>query len=248
MKIFTSIAPRKTDTQRLAIESWIENGFQPVSMNSAAEIERLAPLFPEVKFIRAHRDATELAGKPLIYIDDLLEAMAASGDKVCGLVNSDIIFRSHRNLPEWFHYAAVDGLVYGSRMDVDQPGDTAGEIYQVGFDYFFMDAVTAAGYPPTALSMGAPMWDYWAPLVAILRGRNCGKVDEVFAYHVRHEAEWDNTFNIRMMKEIIDHSGIEFEGIEGVDFSTLNSASGTVLHQFAQFILSFLASHSKPVT
>ena len=81
MKIFTSIAPRKTDTQRLAIESWIENGFQPVSMNSAAEIERLAPLFPEVKFIRAHRDATELAGKPLIYIDDLLEAMRPAATK-----------------------------------------------------------------------------------------------------------------------------------------------------------------------
>lgn len=248
MKIFTSVAPRRLESQKLALESWIVAGFQPVSINTVAEIGQLKPMFPELDFVPAGRDATGHAGKPLIYVDDLFTAVEQSGDAVCGLVNSDIIFRSKRNLPAWFGEIASAGLAFGSRLDIARPEDNAGQVYSVGYDYFFMNAATAADYPKTTLSMGAPMWDYWAALVPILRGRNCTLVNEVCAYHVSHEQVWDMTINIRMMKQILDHSGIEFEGIEGVDFSTSNALSKRVLNEFGRFIVPFLESRSKRLT
>lgn len=229
------------------MESWITAGFQPVSMNNAAEIEQLTAAFPEVEFLQASRDATGIAGKPMIFVDDLFAAMASCGEAVTGLVNSDILLRSSSNLPDLFRFNAANGLVFGSRIDIDQPQDCTGELYRIGYDYFFMDAETARNYPPTILSMGAPMWDYWAVLIPILRGRTCRYMNKVCAYHVRHERHWDNRLNIRMMKEIIDHSGIEFEGVEAVDFSNENIASKKLLGQFAVFILQFLEAHSKPV-
>jgi len=247
MKIFTSIAPRKIEIQQRALKTWVDAGFQPVSLNSPAEIEQLATPFPKVEFIETDRDATAITGKPFVFIDDLFAALAASGEEVSGLVNSDIIFRSSLDLPKLFHERAAGGLVFGSRMDINQPQDTAGELFRIGYDYFFIDTATARGYPPTSLSMGAPMWDYWTPLIPVLKGSNCSLMNGVCAFHVRHEQNWDNKLNIRMMKEIIDHSGIEFEGIAGVDFNTDDKSRVKILRQFAQFIVPFLETNSRLV-
>jgi hypothetical protein len=247
MKIFTSIAPQKISIQQRAVESWLAMGFQPVSLNSAEEIDVLRDSFAAVEFINTHRNAEALAGKPLILVDDLFAAIAASGPGVSGLVNSDIIFRSTSPLPDIFREQAAGGLVYGTRIDIDEPEDTFGDEYSVGFDYFFMDAEIARCYPPTRLSMGAPMWDYWAVLVPMLKGINCRRMNAICAFHLRHEQQWDNELNIRMLKEVLDHSGIQFEGISGVDFSTENALSKRVLTQFGHFVLPYLEANSSPV-
>jgi hypothetical protein len=247
MKIFTSIAPRKIAIQQHAVDSWLEAGFQPVSLNSATEISLLRAPFPKVEFIETSRDAASIMGKPLVFFDDLTAAIAASGPGVSGIVNSDIILRSVHPLPDLFKEKAAAGLVYGTRVDIDEPKSTFGEEYTAGFDYFFMNSATARCYPPTRLSMGAPMWDYWAVLVPLLKGVVCRRMNEMCAFHIRHEQQWDHQLNILMLKEILDHSGIEFEGIQGVDFSTENDASKRILSQFGHFILPYLESGSSPV-
>ena len=229
------------------MDSWIAAGFQPVSLNNAAEIEQIRPQFADIEFIRTGRDAGAICGKPLVFVDDIFAAVCAAGDGVSGIVNSDIIFGGSHDLPKLFDARATGGLVFGSRMDIDQPGDIVGDIFRAGYDFFFMDADTARVYPPTQLSMGAPMWDYWAALVPILRGRKCSLMNSVCAYHVRHEQNWDNALNIRMMKEILDYADMEFEGVDGVDFNSENKASKSVLRQFGHFIVPFLETQSKRV-
>jgi hypothetical protein len=245
MKIFTSIAPRNIDRQKLAVESWIKAGFKPVSLNRAAEIDLLSAQFPQVEFILTTRDSTATTGKPLVFADDLFAAISRTGGGVSGLVNSDIIFRSPLNLPELFGEKAAGGLVFGSRTDIDQARETSGELFRNGYDFFFMDAKTARVYPPTSLSLGAPMWDYWAALVPMLKGLDCYLMNAMCAWHVRHEQHWDKLLNIRMMKEILEYSGIEFEGISGIDFSTENDGSSRILRQFGHFIVPYLEANSR---
>lgn len=247
MKIFTSIAPRGIEKQQHAVRSWAEHGFEPHSLNTGDEIFLLRTRFPEVRFIEVERNAMDTIGKPFVFVDDLLSACRNSGDPVSGIVNSDIFFRAPVDLPALFAEHAANGIVYGSRVDLESCEARTGQVYEVGFDFFFMDRDTAGLYPRTKLCMGAPMWDYWAPLIPILRGRPCRFLNAMVAFHVVHEQAWDNEINIRMMHEIIQYSGIEFEGIDGVDFTTHNHASGRVLHEFAQFITPFLAQNSEPV-
>ena len=170
--------------------------------------------------------------------------MISCGDNVTGLVNSDIILRSSHSLPRLFEENVTHGLLYGSRIDIDHPDEKVGKTYREGYDIFFIHKDTIRLFPTSRLSMGAPMWDYWAVLVPLLRGHRCLKITRACAFHLRHEQAWDNELNIRMMKEIIDHSGIEFRGIEGVDFNSQNHRSKMVLHQFAQYIKSYFEKRS----
>jgi len=247
MRIFTSLAPYAFEKQSRAIRSWCQHGFKPCSLNRQFEIEALQADYPEVTFIKVERDAHDIVGKPLVYFDDFLGAINAGSDSVAGIVNSDIIFGSESNLPELFGKHAENGLVYGSRIDINNPTDTEGQVYFQGFDFFFMDRSITGIYPPTQLCMGAPMWDYWVPIMVIIKRLGCKKLKTPFAYHVKHPQQWDDALNIRMMREIVEHSGLNFADAGQVDFSSMNENSMRLLIRFGHSIIPYLKANSADV-
>lgn len=252
MKIFTSIAPRdisatKADRQQLAIESWLESGFEPVSLNCKEECQLLSDRFPQVEFRDVSRDARGVAGKPLIYVDDLLSAVANADEAVSGIVNSDIIFRSKFDLPAEFSRISSGGLVYGCRLDVDSARDTQGRIYDVGFDYYFLDKATASLYPTSELCMGAPMWDYWMPLISSKLKRPTQFLRNIVAWHVVHEQAWSQPVNLRMLGELVRASGMDFGAISSCDFESFDQRGIEALREFSQFILPYLYQNSQVI-
>ena len=243
--ILTSIAPVDLEKQQRAVDSWIHQGFEVRSLNRASEIDVLHEAFPAVRFHQAERDAGAVFGKPLVYLDDLFEVARAEQLPVFGIVNSDIVFRDKLPIREAVIDEASRRLVFGSRIDVEHFEQKWGELYWSGFDYFFMGQDDIALYPKSDFAIGAPYWDYWVPLMPILRNRVPLLATDAMALHKKHEQAWDEYQMIVTMKEIVDLSGIEFEGVDHVDMTTDNRSARSFRHAFGLFMIEFIYRNSE---
>jgi hypothetical protein len=201
--IATSLAPGKgIDIQREAVHSWQRIGFTVISVNCEEEIAVLKPYFPTIEFIRVFKDARNQYGKPYIYFDDIMTSLWKQESKICGIVNSDI----HLVKAELYSFLlkeAVDSFIYGSRIDVENLSSTEGEVVREGFDYFFFDKSVITAYPPSALCMGLPCWDYWAILVPLFSGIPVKKVMTSHAYHIKHTVNWNNEISNRLFRYLL---------------------------------------------
>ncbi|TWJ33043.1 hypothetical protein [Geobacter argillaceus] len=188
--VATSIVPRNIELQQSAIASWQALGFDVISINSSSEIKAVQQYFPSVSFVSADRTAEQLTGKPFVYFDDVCRALTESGADICGIINSDIFLRADGDFKEFISRESRGSFLFGSRIDVTSPEDSDGEIFFVGFDFFFFDRSILACYPPSEFCLGAPWWDYWAPMVPLIRGIPCKEIVSPLAYHVWHETKW----------------------------------------------------------
>jgi len=191
ISIVTSIAPHGIDNQRLAIASWRAHGFRAVSLNSKEEIAILQPSFPDIEFMPVKRDARKSYGKPFVYFDDFLSYLHDHDDRICGIVNSDIHLISHHALLSYFSREAKNGLVFGSRIDVDSLANLQGKMYHMGFDFFFFDRKLLDIYPPEEFCIGQPWWDYWMPIVALGKSIPVKRLMTPIAFHLNHAINWN---------------------------------------------------------
>jgi hypothetical protein len=190
--IGTSIAPKEIEKQRAAVDSWRALGFEVLSLNIDAEIATLQPQFPDVRFVPASRSAQERAGRPLVYFDDLLAALADTGRPVVGIVNSDIMMRATPALAGFLSREAAGAFVFGHRIDLETADADNGAPYEGGYDFFFFDRAVIEAYPKTNFAIGLPWWDYWAPAVPALNAVPLKRLVTPFAYHTRHDINWDS--------------------------------------------------------
>lgn len=188
--IATSIAPRNIEHQQSAIDSWLALGFAVISVNSCSEIELLSPLFPSIEFVVSDRNAKAKTGRAYIFFDDIRTALIASASKVCGIINSDIHLKAGPDFYAFVRRTAHDGLLFGSRMDVDSLDRNKGNIYFLGFDFFFFDRSVLACYPASEFCIGAPWWDYWMLLIPIRQGKCCRELVSPIAFHLKHPMNW----------------------------------------------------------
>ncbi|SBW01384.1 hypothetical protein KL86APRO_11421 [uncultured Alphaproteobacteria bacterium] len=183
----TSLSPRGGDAQRTAIASWRGFGTRLISVNTAAEIAQLAPEYPDVAFRETARDGRDLIGKPLVYVDDLLDALADEGAPVCGIVNADILLlRAERLAP----HVSRDALTLCHRLDLDDPDDPDGRPYVAGFDAFFFPRDWIPVFRDSRLLLGAPWWDYLFAARALLAGLPMRVPRAGAIGHVVHPINW----------------------------------------------------------
>jgi len=190
--IATSLAPGKdVHNQRMAINSWLRLGFKVVSINSPEEIATLQSHFPDIEFVKADRDGRDKFAKPYIYFDDCLAYFANSDSRICGIVNSDI-YLLKEEFYAFLKQEAVDSFVYGYRVDVEIIEELNGELFELGFDYFFFNKQMTSYYPQSNFLIGLPMWDFWAVLIPICFKIPVKKVITPHAYHIIHKTNWDH--------------------------------------------------------
>ncbi|MHB8120727.1 MAG: glycosyltransferase [Desulfuromonadaceae bacterium] len=193
ISIATSIALKNIEKQKSAVTSWFHQGFRVISVNTAPEIAILKSNFPDVIFVETQRDARETMGRPLIFLDDVLAALAAFGAPICGIINSDIHLDAKFELADCIAREAVSSLIIGHRIDVDKLGSTDGEVYLNGFDLFFFDRNLCDIVPPNDFCLGATWWDTWLPLIMLIKGIKVKQLMHPGAYHVKHDNRWDET-------------------------------------------------------
>ncbi|MFZ5906232.1 MAG: glycosyltransferase family 4 protein [Nitrospirota bacterium] len=203
--IATSIAPKNTERQRQAVQSWMKLGFSVVSLNCAEEIPALSQQFPEVTFVTIGRDARGEVGKPLIYFDSFLEYFRNSGNDICGIVNSDIMLRADRDFIPFIEREARNAMVTGCRVDIPNSETMMGSIYAFGFDYFFFDRSVIDLYPESTLTIGSPWWDYWALLIPLSKGFPVKHIIPTVGYHIKHDTQWKQSIWYEFAKFINDY-------------------------------------------
>lgn len=200
--IVTSIAPKNQEKQRIAIDSWQALGFSVVSLNIQSEIDELQPFYQNVLFHAVTRDAHSEAGRPLVYLDDVLLYLRQHGTKIGGIVNSDICLKADSNFRLFIAEESVNSLVFGNRINLasiddvylqslDWIDNTVGK-YEHGFDYFFFDTSVIDLYPTEAFCIGMPWWDYWMPAALLPTNVDLKFLDSRVAYHVVHPTNFSD--------------------------------------------------------
>lgn len=202
----TSLAPRRDrDLQAAALASWRAAGFAVISVNGAKESGQVREEFPGVEVIVAERTAEQFAKKPVPYIHDLLSALRRAcagrdlGACTVGIINADIYIRPLTGLLPALATAAKGALLLGPRVDVPDRAafaafaPTGAETYSVGYDYFLMSGDLLDDFAESPFCIGMPFWDYWMPLVALLKGRPLKTVAAPVALHAAHDTRWDDT-------------------------------------------------------
>lgn len=188
--IATSIIPRNFELQRAAINSWLTLGFNVISLNSAAEAAIVRHTFSDIPVRIVNRTAEATTGKPYIFFNDVLAALSAEQATVCGIVNSDIFLNADAGFADFIAETVGEGLLFGSRLDVDSMADLDGVKFIYGFDFFFFNKNVLPIFPEAGFCLGVPWWDYWAPFVPLAKGLSCKELISPVAFHVKHETKW----------------------------------------------------------
>ena len=201
--VATSIGPNKIDIQKKAIMTWLESGFDVVSVNTKEEVEKLKPYFPEVKFHIAERSAKEKYGKPYIYIYDLMKYLKNTKYTVVGIINSDIHFKKVKSdILNVIYEQALDSLVYGHRMDVNNINDSYGTLSN-GVDYFFFNKKLIDIYEDDGLCLGQPAWDWWMVCLPASKHQKTKRILTPIGYHQIHPQQWDEGHNQYLINSIV---------------------------------------------
>lgn len=186
----TSLSPRGGDEQRAAMATWRDFAACLISVNAPEEIDILAPAYPDVRFVAAARDGRDVFGRPLIFIDDILDALDATGAALTGIVNADIRLLSADRLSADLRTAGADALTLCHRIDLADAADTTGTPYLMGFDAFFFPRARIADLRGSRLPLGAPWWDYLFPVLALAAGLPVHIPAPAAAGHVVHPLNW----------------------------------------------------------
>lgn len=247
MKICTSLAPKGIDNQARAIASWRNLEFEVVSFNTIEEIRVLETHFPQVEFVESERTAQQLVGRPLVFFDDFLAYFKQGTEKICSIVNSDIILEANFDLQKFIAKEADGGIVFGSRVDIKNENTRNGIPYKLGFDYFFFDKDIIGLYPESTFCIGAPWWDYWIVFMPLLNEIPIKLLTGHIAFHVEHKLNWNNSIWVSFCEEFIKGANFSLSGMENINFSSPKRSTMKFCLNFADEILSSIYAKANKV-
>ncbi len=223
----TSLVPlRDHALQAAAVASWRAAGFAVISVNGAKEADQVRGEFPEVTVVTAERTTEQFAKKPVPYIHDLLAALRSAcagkslGDCTVGIINADIYLRPLPDLAPVIRREAKGALLLGPRVDVAARADfetfapSGAETYSIGYDYFLMSGDLLDDFAESPFCMGMPFWDYWMPLVALLKGRPLKTVTTPVALGSRKASGSERLGRLQVAGWMADGLGRRACGIE----------------------------------
>tara|TARA_R110002012_G_scaffold72709_10_gene185714 strand:- start:8615 stop:10114 length:1500 start_codon:yes stop_codon:yes gene_type:complete len=202
--LITSIPPHNLKMHKECIDSWVLCGFDVLSLNEQDEIKRLEDKFPNVQFIASKNSNRKHFGKPLVYIDEMIDVLRNVNTELVGICNSDIYINSPMSLQFRMQRLTKDSLVVLQRVDVDSKGNK--KLYKDGFDFFLLQKKNLDLIPKSkiineepGLCMGMPWWDYLIPLSFLQMDKKIIRIvtdrgrflDKNIIFHRDHEANWN---------------------------------------------------------
>ncbi len=193
--IATSIAPYNIEIQQRAVASWEKLGFSVISVNAEDEIAVVRDAFPTVRFVAVARNASR-KNRAYVCFDDILAALLETGSRVFGIVNSDVFLVADDDFGAFIGREAAESVVFGSRVDLDALDSPEGDLFVVGFDYFFFNRQAAGFFPQTEFCLGIPWWDYWVPIVPLMKGYPVRQLLTPVAFHLRHPSRYQYRYYI----------------------------------------------------
>ena len=194
LPLYTSLVPNsRIDLQRTAIESWDRAGFLVTSLNSHRESTSVSEMFPNVTCATVMRDAQQYTGKPVVFINDILQYIRDADVKNGGIINSDIVITYGSTIAQLVTHLPQDTLLICPRTDVNDPDQEDGLLDSLGYDALLRGSLLK-DWGETSFTLGMPFWDHWFPIMSLLSGRRVLKLISDEFRHVRHAVERDNSF------------------------------------------------------
>jgi hypothetical protein len=234
--VATSIGPNRIEIQKSAINTWLNAGLNVVSLNTKEEVDILKPYFPDIQFHVVDRSAKEKYGKPYIYIYDFMRYLKSTDYKVVGIINSDIQFKDvNQGTVNIIYEEALDSLVYGHRMDVNDINDSYGTLSN-GVDYFFFDKNLIDIYQDDGLCMGRPAWDWWMVCVPASKNKTTKRILNPIGYHVTHPQQWNQNLNQYLIESIVKEKYLK-KMYPGLDSYELNIKMWEIVISNSGFII-----------
>jgi hypothetical protein len=196
--------------QHRLIRSWIDAGFQPISMNTAFELSAN----PE------HQDGLRRAGVDVLvvppsagdypsYLPNLRESLqlvsAHYPGEAIAIINADIHIRLSKPLRQQLDELEVDRFLLAHRSDVcddsffplsieQRRQNSLNSPFLPGIDFIAARPETfreACAFLSPHLTIGLPWWDLLLPMALFAVGASRSFVDSVHFLHVKHEERWD---------------------------------------------------------
>lgn len=234
--VATSIGPNRIEIQKSAINTWLKAGLKVVSLNTKEEVGKLKPYFPDIQFHEVNRNGKENYGKPYIYIYDFMRYLKSTDYKVVGIINSDIHFKDlNQDILNLIYEEALDSLVYGHRMDVNNVKDSYGT-FSYGVDYFFFDKNLIQIYEDDGLCMGRPAWDWWMVCVPASKNKKTKRILNPIGYHVSHPQQWNQKLNQFLIESIVKEKYLK-KMYPGLDTYELNNKMWEIVISKNGFII-----------
>lgn len=201
MIAITSIAPKHyfDDAQLRAVQSWVDNGIEVISINSPEECKLLEDKYP-VNFVPTNLTGEKLWGKPYIMLNSIIDtALSQNESEDILIINSDIELGACRGLLD-YHFSTYCDESIGVVQRYDyETNKEAGEKYIFGFDVFLIKKKHFKALPPSVYALGQTWWDYWLLYTMTQNGLKIHRV-ELPAYHKRHPQRWSKDSWQRMTK------------------------------------------------
>ena len=194
LTLCTSLIPGSRLGSKAAIYSWQRAGFEIKSINSQKEASQITKIFPDIVCDTVLRDGSLIAGRPVIYINDILENIRKTGNEIGGITNSDIIIGSSSKIKRFVANLPIDTLLICPRNDVEHIDQLDGEIDDFGYDTFFFHNRLIGDWHDNRFALGMPFWDHWFPIMSLLSGRRVLKLVSKNFRHVRHSTHRDTSF------------------------------------------------------
>lgn len=188
----TSISPNhiNNDCQKIATDSWLSNGIEVYSFNCENESEALKSLYPDVKFVTTPRTMEHHFGKPYVSINGVMDWCKKQNEDNFCLINSDIELSIDKNLIDKIEKELPNKVLIANRWDYNIDKEKA-TLFTAGIDISFINKKHFSIYPQSIYCFGQCHWDYWIPYRAIMAGVNVEFLDNKFAFHKKHKAQYN---------------------------------------------------------
>jgi hypothetical protein len=171
--------------------SWVAPGWRVMTLNPAAEHDRLGDLPAGIETVAAQPGVAETYGRPGAWIADALAQALATGAPVVGLVNADIMLDLDAAQRAALAGRAAHAMLACNRMDLLHAGQGEGAVYRYGYDLVLMPRTVAARIDMSGFAFGVPWWDYWIVLDAMLQELPVMAVQCAGIRHLSHVQAWD---------------------------------------------------------
>jgi len=191
----TSLVPgTRQEVQQAAVNSWIDCGFSVQSLNTEKEAAAVQTEFPTVEAHVMLRDARIATGRPVIFINDILQFFRNSGSDICGIINSDIYLAGGQAFHDQVASLAREGHIILPRLEVPDFSSSTGQLDPFGYDFFMFDRTLLADWNESQFCLGMPFWDHWFPMMSLLAGRKVLKIVSRNVRHIPHPVSRDDSF------------------------------------------------------
>ena len=171
--------------QQSCIDSWRRAGFEPISVNSINEA-----CSHSIRTIRVSRDASAIAGRPLVFLADLLNVASIEVQgRPFALMNADLFMPPSSALAAKVAQLRAGEFIFSRRIDIDQPSKTYGVPCPLGYDFFAGHADDISGLSDAGLVFGLPWWDHYLPLLMFMQGCHIYQIEPA-VLHLNHTERW----------------------------------------------------------